>query len=303
MFPQAPRSFHQAHNPRLGGAWLLLGTFLYVCQDLLFKDVPSVYPTLQVIFLRCLFALIPTLLLSIPEASLNGGWAVLWKTEHLKGHVFRALIMAASLWAYVIGCRVLPLPEVYSLSYTSPLFILLLTAFLDRMPLTKTQVFSVVLGFAGVLLVIQPGQALFQTEILAPLVSGLFTALAILWGRRLAFQDSNVLITTMYLGACLIPLLPVMPFLWEPPTREVWLTFLMIGFLGGIAQWCFIHAFRCAPAAEIASLDYLGLVWAVVLSYLFFHEWPTVWTMVGSVLIVGAGLAQYMPRYLKSRFS
>lgn len=290
MFPKITEKLHQDHRLSKGATLILSATFLYVLQDTLVKMLPPHIPFIEIIFFRSVFALIPTFYLAYKEGMGKPFQNSLFKSDYMAGHLIRSGAMVLSLGFYIIACRALPLTEVYALSYTSPLFITLLSGLILKEAVTPRAILAVCIGFLGVILIIKPGSGMFNWMSLAPLMSGLFTALAVLWGRQLTLKDSTTLISLTYILCTLVPSAIALPFNWAPPQDDHWYLFIGIGILGGLAQWLFIEAFRQAPANRLAPLDYIGIVWATLIGVFYFKDQVTPTLIWGAMAIIGAGI-------------
>ena len=270
---------------------LLLGSLLlYTIQDVLIKSLPPKYSVFEIIFFRCLFSLIPIVFLGFMEQGHFKRPLSLLKTQHLKAQIIRALSMFVSLTFYIMACRSLPLSSLYTLSYTTPLFMTILAIpFLgERVGIYRS--LAVIIGFVGVFVILQPGNEVFQLNGFFAVASGFFTAIAVIIGKRLCAHDSNTLLAFMYTLAGLLGSLVMLPFIWITPDLNVLLLLLAAGTLGGIAQFGFIHAFRIVPVSSLAPFDYCGLIWASIAGYILWQDIPSTYTIVGAFLIISMGL-------------
>jgi drug/metabolite transporter (DMT)-like permease len=301
MFPM-PSSLasRKSHIPR--AAFLMLGSlFLYTLQDAIIKSLPVDYSAIEIIFFRSLFSLVPIGLLSLFEGGFKTSPRQLMQTQHFKAHFLRALIMFLSLVVYIIACRVLDLATLYTLTYSSPLFMSLLAVPLLHEKLGFRRLFAVALGFLGVLIVLRPGTAVFNPIALFAVLSGLLTGLSIVLGRRLTI-DSNTLIVLMYSGVCLLFSALLLPFFWLMPDGASLVKFIAIGVTGGLAQYGFTQAFRLAPITAIAPFDYASLLWGILFGYLLWQDIPDLYTLLGSALIISTGLFTILrEHHLKQR--
>ena len=273
------------------GIFVLIGSLLlYTIQDALIRVLPSTFTTFQIIFFRSLFSLLPLFVLGVFEKKQTHIKGPLLKTNYIGAQVLRGVIMFVSLCFYVMACKRLPMATLYTLSYTSPLFVTLLAIpFLgERIGLYRTC--GIIMGFCGVIVAMQPGTEAFQSAGFLAILSGLFTGTSIVLGKRLALEDSNTLITLTYVLVSLFGSLIMLPSLWVEPSLFDFLILLLIGITGGIAQYGFIHAFRMAPASTLAPFDYSGLVWAILVGYFVWGEWPSSMAHIGSALVVCGGL-------------
>ena len=275
----------------LKAVFLLLGSILlYTIQDAAIKSLPPNYSVFEIIFFRSLFSLIPILLLGFMEQGHFKSPLPLLKTQHLTAQILRALSMFVALILYMMACRSLPLASVYTLSYTTPLFMTTLAIpFLgERVGIYRS--LAVLIGFLGVFVALQPGNETVQFNGIYAVASGFFTALSVVIGKRLCAQDSNTLLAFMYTLAGLLGSFVILPFVWVMPDFFALSLLLLAGILGGIAQFGFIHAFRIAPISYLAPFDYCGLILASLAGYILWRDIPSSYTIGGAFLIISMGL-------------
>lgn len=153
---------------------------------------------------------------------------------------------------------------------------------------------STVIGFAGVLIMLQPGGELWRWESAMLLASAVGLALSRIWIRVLAASDTPQAIA-FWLLAMHIPvgllLLPVFP----PPAGYMpgWDVAWALGFLGlanGVAHMLFARAFSIAPVSALASYEYTTLVWGGLLGFLVWAHVPAWTTLAGAAVVISAGL-------------
>jgi len=290
MFPKIRKKIQSTHALSAAALYLMGSTLLYALHDTFIKLLSPAIKLNQIIFYRSLMGILPILLLGFIERPRYTTYYHIFHTQFFKAHILRSIVFGLSLLFYILACRLLPLPEVYALSYSSPLFVILLSVVLLKERASWQQYMLVICGFIGVIIVLRPGYGCLHWQVFAPVLSGLFTALSIIWGRQLAFADSNSLIVMIYTLFCLILSAVTMSPMDYGISNSDLMLFLLIGVLGSAAQWGFLQAFRLAPASTLAPFDYLGLLWATVLSCIVFNQFPDAYVMGGAIIIVGTGL-------------
>jgi drug/metabolite transporter (DMT)-like permease len=108
--------------------------------------------------------------------------------------------------------------------------------------------------------------------------------------RRLASEERHqtTLLYTSLAGTAWASL--IVPFFWITPSADHWLMFVIIGAMGAGAHFCMIQAFAKAQASLLAPLNYSKLIWVLILGYLVFGDFPGLDTLLGSAVIVAAGI-------------
>jgi drug/metabolite transporter (DMT)-like permease len=195
-----------------------------------------------------------------------------------------------NLWLYAIG--VLPLAQVIAIEFTSPLWVLLLAPVLLGERLTAPGLLAGAVGFAGVLVVAQPGAAPLDRGLLAAAACALCFALTAVATKRLTRTEPVAAILfwlnviQLALAAALVAARGGAP--WPDAGEAPWL--LAIGVAGSAAHWCLTSALRAAPASVVMPLDFLRLPVIAGLAWLLYGEAVGVALALGSALILGGNL-------------
>lgn len=292
------------NNTARGILYLCLGVFVFSLQDAIIKQVSGAYPLTQVVVIRSLVAF--PILFTLVQREV--GWRALFGNQ-LGPLVLRALIMFVSYSAYYMAFPALPLADAVALYFTVPLFVTALAGpFLGEHSGWRVWA-AVLLGFAGVMVMLQPGTGLFEPAALLSLLSACMYGTSMLMARKLgATQPASVLSffqnLGFFVGAVITALVlralgiedaahPSLAFLvrgwmWIPPDD-----LMLIGASGVVAATGMMFltgAYRNAQANRVAPFEYTGILWAPLWGFVFFHEIPRLTTVAGAAVIVLAGL-------------
>jgi drug/metabolite transporter (DMT)-like permease len=265
---------------------MLLAVLLFAVMDTLIKKLSPDFGTFQIIFFRSLFALVP-----IGAAVLWAGGRTALRTAQPAGHVLRSLVGLGAMFCFFMALRYMPLADVYAISFAAPLFLTALSVPLLGEPVGWRRWTAVLVGFVGVLVVIRPTGGVFSSIALLALTGAFFYALAMIQTRRLGRTEGSATIAFYFTLTCMaagaIGMIPD----WVTPDRPEQVAMLIgMGVVGGMAQLLLTNAFRLAPAAAVAPLEYTSLIWALLFGWAFFGEMPTGALLLGGPLIVGSGL-------------
>ncbi|WP_298016719.1 DMT family transporter [uncultured Parasphingopyxis sp.] len=236
---------------------------------------------------RFIFALPLTMLF---VATRPGGLG-LFRTGHKLAHVWRGVLGMVTMGFAYWSLMLLPLAEATALSFAAPLFATILAALLlaDRVGWHRWS--AIVLGFAGVLFVMQPQHSALPAKGLAVAVVAAFLVACVnITIRQISRYDppeTTVLWFTTISALCLGC---VMPFVAEPHTAGEWLLIVCIALFGGTAQMLLTASLSVAPVPVVAPFDYTQLVWAVTLGWIMFGDLPPATTWTGAAIIVASGL-------------
>lgn len=216
----------------------------------------------------------------------------------------RSALAAIAMLCYFAGLGFMPLAQALAGLFTSPIFILLITWGVMGQSIGPWRVLAVVLGFAGILLVLQPDTGAFSVWTLLPVAGGLFYAVAIIATRSWCEGESTMTLLIGVMGfqgaisAGAVVLLaafdvPETGFLsqgWVWPIVDVWpLIWLQaIGSLAGV--WCIIKAYQLGEAGFVSVFEYSVMIFGPAFAWVLFDQTVSLWQAVGIALIASAGI-------------
>ena len=280
------------HNVRRGALCMLAAHALFTAMGVLVKDLSATIPVIELMVFRSVFAL-PVLLAILWRSGLGVGTL---KTKRIGGHVLRAGTGIAAQSCGFFALTLLPLAEQTALGFTQPLFVTMLAIPLLGEKVGLHRWSAVVAGFCGVL-ILAAGQGALGGVAGAPglgigtaVAQGLFSALTTLLVRQLSATESSTTITlwqSLLMGSFALVLLP---FVWVTPTPLQLALLILMGLVGGAAQWLLTEAWASAQVSSLAPYSYSALLWSVLFGWVAFGDVPGVSMLAGGALIVAAGL-------------
>lgn len=215
----------------------------------------------------------------------------LLKTSSLSRQLVRGMLMIATTVLFFTVLGKLPIAEATTLNFMAPLFVLALAPWLLGEPHRLHRWIGVVLGFAGVLIVVRPGSDLDPVGLALGLLTALVFAFFQISTRRVAQDDP---ITTNFYGGLFgtFALTLVLPWVWETPDLLwwQWLLLLSTGITGFLGHWLQIMAYSRTQATLLAPFSYLQIIAAAALGWFVFAQLPSLLTALGALLICVAGL-------------
>ncbi len=214
-----------------------------------------------------------------------------WHMKRPWGVQARAISGAAASILSVIAFTTIPLAEVYAIIFLAPLFVTLLSVFVLKEHVGPWRWLAVIVGFAGVLLVVRPGFRELQFGHFASIIIAFLAAASVILMRSLSAHETR---TTM-LGFLMLYMagfnLVAMVFTgFALPTPEQATILTMAGVFAAAGNILILRATRFAPANQLAPTHYSQIVWAVILGVIFFNERPDVLSLVGLGVIAASGL-------------
>ncbi|MFK8079048.1 MAG: DMT family transporter [Granulosicoccus sp.] len=204
-------------------------------------------------------------------------------------HLLRAILKLASLILFFMAYAAAPLADVTAIAFTAPIFVTLgAWTFLSERP-QKIRVIAILVGFAGVLTVIQPGQQSgVPAGLLLALAAALLTAIFQLMLKPMSARDSTETLVAWNL-LLTVPLAAIPAWLvWSMPTTTEWLLLATQGVLGMFAMSMVTKAFSLTEASLLAPIEFLRLPIVAGFAYLFFNQIPGVATLLGGTFIFAA---------------
>jgi drug/metabolite transporter (DMT)-like permease len=243
-------------------------------------------PNAPIVFFRHFIMLV----FLLPWLAREGRHAVL--TDDLRGHVVRGLAGVSAVACYFFAIARLRLADAVLLNQSMPLFIPLVERgwLGERIP---RQLWGVlVLGFAGLVLILRPGTGVFEPAALVGLASAVFASISQVGIRRLT-RTEPVNRIVFYFGLVgSIVAAPPGAWWWKSPTAGTWVVLLLMGAFATIGQMTLTRAYLHASAASVGPFLYAGPVFAGLLDWLLWSRLPDALFVVGAaVVILAATLA------------
>jgi drug/metabolite transporter (DMT)-like permease len=273
------------HQPGRGLLYMASAVFCLTVLDAGVKWLTDDYSPFQIAFLRYAIGL----LFAIGIATQAGGVRTL-KTLRPGGHALRSLFNIGTMLTFYYALRMLPLADTMAITYAGPLFMTILSVLLLREKVGPRRWGAVLIGFLGVLVILQPSGTGFNWAAVLALSSAFLYALTLITSRQLSGTESSHTILFYYSVGVLIVTGATMPWLWVTPSwNDLWV-FLLVGVSGSIGQFCLNQAFRYSEVSLLAPIDYTGLVWATLFGWALWNQLPSLTVIVGSLIVVGSTL-------------
>ncbi len=270
---------------RRGIGYMLLSTLANAAMNAIMKWCSNLYSPAEIAFFRQAFAMIPVLGLIM----VSGGPGLI-KTSRPLGHLLRSIVGNLSLACIVAAYRYLPLADVTAYNFTSPLFLTALSVPLLHEKVGRHRWAAVLIGFVGVLIMMRPGSELNVGAGFA-VAAALLAAFAMITIRHLSRSEHPLAIVFYFtLFGTLFAGLAAVPHFVAPADLAAWGLVILIGCLGGTAQYCTTMCYRYASPPVVAPYNYVTLVWTVGLQFTIWGTLPDMAMIAGALLIVASGL-------------
>ena len=229
-------------------------------------------------------------LAAVAFVAAGAGFASL-KTNRIGAHVIRMVLGVVAMGLNFLAMILLPLAEATSIGFTVPIFATVLAALLLGEPTGKWRWGAVIAGFAGVVVMVQPGSGnVPATGASLAIAAAFVTAAVTIAIRHLGATEKASTTVFWFALSSLVPLGALMLRYGGMHDGQTWAILAGLALAGGIAQLTLTGALRLAPVALVMPMDYTSLIWATLLGLWIFGELPTPWVWAGAPIIIASGL-------------
>jgi drug/metabolite transporter (DMT)-like permease len=210
------------------------------------------------------------------------GIHVLRNTAHFTGQ---------ALWVW--GVTVLPLATVFAIEFTTPCWVALFAVLFLKERMTAGRALAIMLGFAGVLIILRPGMDSFRVEALAVVLAAVFFGIQITTTKFLTGTNSTWTIM-FWMNLMQLPMnmlanmaLGQSPLIVGKLGWDIWLPALGIAVTGFLAHYCLTNAFRHGDATLVVPIDFLRVPLIALIGWLFYSETPEIAVLLGALVVIG----------------
>jgi drug/metabolite transporter (DMT)-like permease len=267
-----------------GIVMMICAIFLFSSMDATAKMLMARYEPMQVVWARYAGMMLVVSVLLAPRIG------PLLRTRRLGLQLLRSAFLFAATFCFFTAISRMDIAAATAVMQVHPVLLTLGAALLLREPLGPRRIAAIAAALAGALIVIRPGSDIFTLTALLPLLAGVFYASYALTTRFLG-RDEPILTSFLYtaiIGTIAASLLTVP--VWTAPGPGDAAVFLALGAVGAAGQFLLIRSLTVAEAGAVAPFGYAGVVFATLWGLIAFGEVPDGWTLLGALVIVGAGV-------------
>ena len=267
-----------------GVIWIIVGSLAFAFNDAVIKHLGSKYDPLQLAFVRYVVGL-----LVLGPVFINMGFSGLG-TRRLGLHLTRLVIACAAQIGVFYAVIHLYLADATAISFSRPLFTTIVAVFLLSELVSVRRWVATLVGFAGVMIMVRPGHAGVDPVALIAVVSALTFAVANVLIRMLSkTEPPNRILFYYHAGGTVIFLGPAI-WVWQTPVGAEWFLLVLIGVLTTIGMIGFVRGFSVGEANAVGPIEYIRLIFAAIIGYAVFAEIPSLWTVIGAIVIIASAL-------------
>ena len=273
-------------------------------QDVLIKWISGEYPFHQMQTIRCIAAMPIILVFLLWDDDMRALLTPRWALVSL-----RSLTYATASVLFYLAAAAMPFPEAVALYFTMPVLVALLAG-----PVLGEKVRwhiwgAALIGFAGVVVMVKPGSAVFNWSSLVGIGSATLSAFGHMMTRPLGrtiraaplavhqnlgyIAIAGILAAVFGSGDLHVTGQPSIDYLtrgWVMPALDDLLFIMFLGSSTGLLMVLITLAYRLADSSFVAPFEYTAMFWAVLFSFIVFGDWPTLEAFIGIGLIAGSGL-------------
>lgn len=283
-----------------GSTYILISVFMIVAMNACAKFLGNDFHPMTLVLFRNLivFALVCAYFTTSKQ------WHLV-KTSRFRPHFFRGLIGTIGIAIGFKAVALLPLADATTLIYTAPIFATMLAIPMLKEKVGPTRWLAIIIGFIGVIIIARPsGQSLLLLGVACALIAAFLNALVQIYLRDLG-QTEHPLTTVFYFMLVgIIICACIQPFLDSPlslPTNHQGWLIATLGLSGAIQQILKTKGYALVPTSIAAPLNYTGLIWAVILGWIFWDSLPQWSLALGAFLIIGSNAVIIWRENLKKK--
>lgn len=278
-----------------GILWYLASLFATSINCSLMKYLGSDLPAYEIVFLRFLFSslfFIPFIIKNHKE----------FKTNRLGIHLTRGGLLFLGIWLYCVSLPTTKVSVVTVISFTIPIFILILASIFLKEKLNAFKIAATAIGFIGIVIVVQPfGSGVNSMSSLLLLAAFVFACLDILNKK---FVSKETLMCMMFYSGFFTLLLSALPAynVWVVPSTKDILLCMVLGFGANIIIYLVLKAFSLVDVSTTAPYKYIELIFSSLLGYFVFAEDIDRETILGSIVVISSTMLITYETIIRSKF-
>jgi drug/metabolite transporter (DMT)-like permease len=264
--------------------WMMVVLFSLVMLAVSAREMSAEMSTIHILFLRSVVSLglILVFVTRVGPRQL--------RTSQPGLHFSRNLAHLVAQYAWIYGIASISLAQVIALEFTTPIWTTVIAIIILGESLNRYRVMSLVLGMAGVLIIVRPGVADIHPATLVVLFSAVCFALAHIQTKQIVVKDSPVcVIFYMTLIHLLLSCVPAL-WTWEWPSASMWPWICTMAVVSITAHFSMAKAFALADAMVVVPMDFLRLPLAALVGYLVYAESMEFLVLVGAAIMFSGNL-------------
>lgn len=213
------------------------------------------------------------------------------RTRRPLAHLTRSIVGLTSMLLTFQALILLPLAEATTITFAAPVFATILSVVVLSEKVGRYRWAAVLLGFAGVLVVMQPGSDVLPLlGVLVAIAAAIGQAAVAITLRQIGKSEGIAAIVFWFTVGTTVAGLAMLPWFGHRHDAQTWGLLVIAGMVGICGQLMMTASLRHAPVAVVAPLDYLQILWATLFGWLLFGHAPVATTLLGAAMVVSGGV-------------
>ena len=293
-------------NEKVGIVIYIFTLMSFAAMEALAKFLSDNFSITQIVWARYSFHFL-LVLLAVMLIRLLGYNYGLRYPKLILVQVLRSIALLLMTYFFFTSLSILTLAEATIILFFSPLITVALSPLLLKEKVPHSSWLAVIIGFLGMVIVINPTNILnykdidfiWFTGIIYGIAGALFYSLYQIGTRVLAPVESPL---TSLIFSCLAGLIGTTILIlldydlssslnvWKNPSIYEWILLATVGLFGALGQFLILGAYSKAKAVTLAPISYTHIIWATIFGYIIFYSLPNLQTLLGAILIVSSGI-------------
>lgn len=271
---------------------IITGILLMICcitlfsiKDAIAKHLSDAYPVIEILFFQYLVMMV----IVLPITVFKGNWNFYQQPNKIS-LLFRGFLGVSAVGLLFYSFSMIPLADATALIFVSPIVVTVLSPYFLGEKVGLISWLTTLVGFIGVLLIIQPGFETFNVGTLVALLSGILFGLYGIATRKLTFQHRTevMMLYTSLVGVFAVGVF--LPFNWAMPVGLDWLVIVLVGVISSSGHALMVLSYANAPATIVTPFLYTSIIVATALGYYVFGDFPNLVAWIGITIIITSGI-------------
>ncbi len=280
-----PSSIHREYHDLKRGILLILIAWLFFSTSYLMAklvaDTASIYSLLWIRYAIGVICVMPWMIYHRK---------VSFKSSNLGLISIRTISYFINTWFTFIAAQLIPLVDATLLFSSAPIFVPFIIWLWLKRPIASKLWPCIILGFIGVILILNPTKQIFNPGALLALAAGITSAVSLVVTRMVAHKEQvHTLLFYVFLLS-LIAITPLAIWGWKILTWKAFWFIIVIGISSTVGQWLLFKSLQYGKSSYIAPFGYVSVIYSGIFDWLIFGKIPGVLTFVGIVLVMAAGI-------------
>ncbi len=271
--------------------FMILSAFCFSVVELTGEHLVTGISPFQLVWMRYAVHLLFMMVVLGPRYK-----TTLVRTPHLPLQIVRSLTMLAMPVSFVIAATHMPINDVWSLQWLSPLMMLGLSTWVLSEPATAKNWVITGLGFGAMLLILRVDSGIISPYSIFAVITGFSLSLHLMLSRVL--RDDHPLTSLFHTALWVFIVLGfVVPFLWTTPTLSSLVGIVIIGVVGALGLFALARSGELAPLTAVAVFAYTEALWTILLNAQLFGIMPGKAELLGGMIILGITVYQLISHH------